>query len=133
MSRNTWSIYTLESGNVWTLDSSGIYVPNNVEGLSFEEVSTQVETQLVDGSKAYVTPETLYAKQPLIFNWFQVTLSFVEQIRDYQRNGESLKIVTGISGRDFIGRFTSVNPTWITGQSGLYDLDATFTLMMNLE
>lgn len=132
MSRNSWSVYSLESGDVWVLTDS-IYVPNNTSGLVFEEVSTQSETVLLDGSKGYVTPETKYTKQPLTFEWYEVSLDFVEQIRDLQRANESLKIVTGVSGRDFIGRFTSVRPTWLTGQEALYDLECTFTLMSSLE
>lgn len=132
MSRNSWNVFVLESGNVWTLDSS-IFVPNNTEGLDFEEVSTQIETTMIDGSKGYVTPENKYSKLPLNFSWYQVTQSFCEQVRNYQRNGDSLKIVTGISGRDFIGRFTSVRPMWLTGHEDLYDLEAVFTQMPSLE
>lgn len=132
MARNTWTLYTLESGDVWTLGTS-IYVPNNQDGLVIEEISTTSEANLIDGSKAFITPESLYIKTALDFVWYQVELSFVEQIRDYQRNAESLKIVTGVTGRDFIGRFTNVRATWITGQADLYDLEAIFLPMQSLE
>lgn len=130
--RNTWSIYTLESGDVWVLDGT-IYIPNNSDGLTMQEVSTQVKTQLIDGSPGFITPEVTYVSQPLTFEWEQIEQTFMEQIRTYQRNQESLKIVTDISGREFIGRFIDVTPLWLTNQENLYHVTATFELMPELD
>lgn len=132
MARSTWAVYILQSGNNWVFDFN-MDVPNNDDGLIFAEISTQQKIKLADGSNAFIRPETFYEKLPLVFEWIEETVSFIEQIRDYQRNGDTLKIVTSYAGREFIGRFIEVKPLWVSGSVGVYDLEATFELMDAVE
>lgn len=128
MSRTNWSIYVLQSGGTWA-DDGTIYVPNNPQGLLFPELSTQQKVKLADGSNAFIRPETFYEKMPLTLIWINVDVDFVVKIQDYLRGSETVKIVTNISGREYIGRFIDFQPTWITGDTDVYDLEVTFERM----
>lgn len=131
MSRTTWAIYVLQSGNTWGADGT-LYVPNNPEGLIFGMNATQQRVELADGSLAFIRPETLYQKQPLTFSWFEMDVTFITKIQSYIVNGTTLKIVTNVGGREYIGRFIDFKPTWVTGEVDVYDLEALFEIMDNV-
>ena len=131
MSRNTWQVYVQNSAGTWVLDET-IYVPNN-ENLSMDESSTQNKQQMVDGSFAFITPETKYQKNPIQLNWVEVDQTFMELIRDYFRNGDNLKIVTQVSGREFIGRFIQFTSNWLGGVEDVYDVDVVFEQIDSLD
>ena len=126
MARNTWTVYIEESGPVWTLDST-IYIPNDTMELGL--VSNQQKVMLIDGSDAFIAPDVKYQRSQFVFQWTYVEEAFVEQIQDYIKNYDYIKIVTHLGSRIFIGRFVSCEPAWLVGQEDLFDLTATFEQM----
>lgn len=129
MSRGSWPVYK-KVGGVYTLDGS-IYPPNDSLGLT--EESTQTKTSMVDGSEAYFSPTIKYLKRPIVFVWMEVDSTYMQKIRDYQRNREDLKIVD-INGDTYYGRFTNLDVSWIVGRDeDAYDMRCTFERMPGLE
>jgi hypothetical protein len=123
-----WNIYIWNT-NTLTWDSDGtIDRPN--EGLPLETVHNQQKFQLADGDSAFVTPEVTYLKQPIQMVFYYKDESFVTQLVDYLENNNYIKIETHVSGRNFIGRFTSVKPNWLTGENpDKYDVESIFEIM----
>lgn len=120
-----WSIYTW-NGTIWVSDGT---IPRPNSSMQIPMLSTQVRLQLMDGSDAYQSPETKSSKQSLVMNWVQQDHDFVEQLRGYIEDNEYLKIVTHISGEEYIGRFIAVTPTWLVGVEDEFEIEATFEVM----
>lgn len=125
MSRNSWSIYINESGDSWTLDGS-IYRPN--QDLLEETSSTQQTINLLDGSKAFISPETKSINEPLVFAWIGITVAdgLISKIKTYIQNETRVKIVTHLSD-EYIGYFRNLRPNQLVGQSpDQWDVEVTF-------
>ncbi len=130
MSRSSWNIYYLESGDTWTLDGS-IYRPNEV--LSLALASTESSVNLVDGSIAHITVETKSNKQSLSLVWMYVTSTLKEKIEAYINAGTDLKI-TDHNANSYYGRFVDSKSDWLVGTDGdYYDVTATFKQIASLE
>lgn len=123
---SNWTIYTQNSGLVWVEDVSGI--PRPQQSMPVELISTEVENSLADGSRAFIVPETKIVKSDLVFTWYEQSQTFKEQLEDYITNYDYIKIVTHISGLEFIGRFKSVRPIWLVGIEDKWDIEATFSV-----
>ena len=122
--RNEWDVYVRESGDLYTYNN-GILRPN--DSMELPTISTSTTVTLVDGSRGHITPETKSNKEAITFIWYLVDDSIITQIEDYINNDEYLKIVTHVSGREFIGKFTSIKPKWLVGEEpDLYDVEAIF-------
>ena len=122
MSRTYWDIYYQESGGSWVSDGT---IPRANDTLTYEYLSTQMPVQLADGSRAYITPETKYLKNPLVFLWYIDDGTYKTKIENYIINNEYIKIECH-TGTDFIGRFTALKTTHLVGIEDTYDLEATF-------
>lgn len=132
MARGTWTIYSKETGS-WVLDGT-IYRPNEDVVLSINTTMTVVS--LVDGDEAYILPTTKYIKQPINFKWDFVSVSFFNQLQTYIENATPLKIVDH-NGINYVGRFMSFDPNWLSGEVGddgldVYDISASFKIMPSL-
>jgi len=125
MSRSSWNIYELESGDTWALTDT-IYRPN--ENTTMPILSTQQKVQLADGSYGFMSPETKYVREPIEFIWTYVDDTFKTKIENYVKNATYIKIVDHNSA-EYIGRFISVQRIWLTGVDDTYDFSAVFEIM----
>lgn len=123
---SNWTIYTQSSGPVWVEDVAGL--PRPQQSMPVEKVSTEQELMLADGSRAFIVPETRTTKTDLLFFWFEQSQTFKEQLEAYLDNYDYIKIVTHVSGIEFIGRFKSVKPTWLIGIEDKWDIEAIFSV-----
>lgn len=124
MAGSTWDIYKYTSS--WVADGT---IPRPNEDLVQETISTQQRIKLADGSLAFFTPEIKTEKQVIVLSWVYQTKSLKDKIETYMTNIEYLKIVTHVSGLEFIGRFTVISPRWLVGVEDTWDIQATFELM----
>jgi len=125
MGRGSWNV-EIKSGGSWVSDST-IFRPN--DSFALPKLSTQSKTSLADGSNAYVSPSTKYLDQPMNFTWYYDDGTTKTKIEGYIDNGTDVKVTDDL-GNLFIGRFISITPTRLFGQSEeKYDINATFEIM----
>jgi len=125
MGRGTWAVEKKISGT-WTGDGS-LYRPN--DSYSLPKLSTQTKVDLAEGDNAYVTPSTKYLDQPMSFAWYYDDGTTKTKIDTYMDNQNDIKITDDL-GNEFVGRFTSITPTRLLGQSTeKYDIRVIFTIM----
>jgi hypothetical protein len=126
MARNVWNIYK-DIADVWTADGT-IYRPN--ENLELTLNATQARIDLADGSRSYMTPETKYNKESLLFRWLEIenTDTFWSKIETYVQTQDYLKIIDHLSN-EYIGRFISIRRIWLSGVIDTYDFEAVFERM----
>ena len=118
-----WSIYIEDSGGSWVADTA-INRPN--EDLILNRTSTQTKVNLANGDEAYITPSTKYRKEPMKLVWLYDDGTIKSQIEGYVENQDYIKI-TDHNAVDYIGRFISVNSTWLVGvDTDKYDVEAMF-------
>ena len=119
---STWNTYKKVAGE-WELDGN-VKVPN-------DDLSTPVETtmeiiDLEDGSEAIVIPETKYHKTDIEFIWAFDDKTIFDKIEAYIKTNKQIKIVTDLSGVEYIGYFLSINPTWLVGHDDKWGISAIF-------
>jgi len=122
--RGTWAVRR-KIATVWTPEGT-IYKPN--VDLTIESRSTQVRTQLADGSQAFITPETKYNPQILKFTWHYLPKTYKTQLEVYVNNLYDLEI-TDHNATVYYGRFVMVKSNWLVGQVDKYDVMADFQQM----
>jgi len=126
--RGTWAVYK-KVGVYWIRDGS-IYRPN--EDMQLPKTSTQVRMQLADGSKAFVTPSTLYLNQQLTMIWKYDTGTMKSKIETYITNQNDIKILDHL-GTEYIGRFISVESGLYVGtEPDTFDVKAMFERMADI-
>ena len=127
MSRNSWTVYILQSGGSYVSDGA-IYRPNDNTSIDF--TSTQQKVGLADGSQAFINSEIKYVKEPISFTWLEIpeSDSFRSQIENYVKNQDYLKITTHL-GEVIKGRFVNVRRIWLVGTEDTYDLNASFDII----
>lgn len=125
-STSDWNLYTWNTGTLqW--DNEGTLIRPN-EALTEETISNQQRTILANGDDAYMTPETYYTINAITFTWYLQSSTLKTQIETFIKNHEYIKITTHTS-TVYIGRFLSIRPTWLTGQSpDKYDLECIFEI-----
>jgi len=125
MSRSSWTVYSKATGS-WVADGS-IYRPN--DDVELKKNTTQVAVQLADGDEGFVTPTTKYLNEPIILKWYQDDGTVKTKVEGYLENGTPVKIVDH-NAVSYVGKFTSISPTWLVGYDGdYYDIEATFKIM----
>jgi hypothetical protein len=123
-----WSVYTWDGTN-WNSDST---IPRPTQDMGFPLFHNQQKFQLADGDTGFVSPETKYVKEPLSMQFEYQEEAVVTKLNGYVTGDSYVKIETHVAGRDFIGRFISVNPVWLTGENpDRYDIDVVFERMEN--
>ena len=124
MSRNYWTVQSIDSGDVW---SNYATIPRPNENFAIGVTSTLIQNQLSNGSLGFVLPETKYMNDQLQFIWYSDTGGTIKsQIEGYVQAGTRFKIIDHLSS-EYIGRFTQVTPVWITGIADEFDITAIFT------
>jgi len=119
---STWNTY-YKSGVSWISDGT-IKRPN-------DDLSTPVETtmeiiELEDGSEVAVIPETKYHKTDIEFIWTFDDKTIFDKIDAYVKTNKQIKIVTHLSGEEYIGYFLSIKPTWLVGHDDKWGISAIF-------
>jgi len=123
---STWNLYTLNSSDVWVLDST---IPRPNEDLQAPIIHNQQERQLADGSFAFFTPETRATKDAISMSWLEQDKNFVDQLTRLIEDHEYIKIETHIPSYTYIGRFISMTPTWLVGRNEVWNVNAIFKRM----
>ena len=119
---STWNTY-YKSGVSWILDGN-LAIPN-------DDLSTPIETTmeviiLEDGSEAVTIPETKYRKTDIEFIWTFDDRTIFDKIDAYVKTNKQIKIVTHLSGEEYIGYFLSIKPTWLVGYDAKWGISAIF-------
>lgn len=125
MARTKWLTYTQTgSGNSWEVDSY-IYCPN--ANLEQDKAATLVQTKMVDGSNSYVSPETKFNYEPILFTFVGIDGDdeFITTMNDYVENQTYIKIVDHL-GNEMEGIFTSIKEVWLLGEENSYDFQCNF-------
>lgn len=123
-----WAIYTWDDINLEWDDDGTISRPNSDMSEIFE--STQKRIMLADGSDAYVVPETKYAIMQIPMRWLYKSSTFKNKIVNYVKDYDYLKIVTHLAGVQWIGRFISVQTSWLVGQEpDIWEVNSVFEVM----
>jgi hypothetical protein len=118
-----WSIYSLESGNTYTLDST---IPRPNADFENNSISNIQIFKLSDGSEAFIQPETKYYKDVINMLFIDTTSAFRSLINTYITNGDKLKIITH-DAQTFYGYITNMKRVWLVGISpNQYDVTITF-------
>ena len=126
--RGTW-VTQIKVATVWTADGT-IYRPN--DNLAFPVGSTQNKTVLANGNYAYITPSTKFRNEPIMFTWYFDDGTTKAKVEGYINAQNDVKIIDH-NAIEYIGRFTSINITWVAGQdSDKYDIRASFERMPSL-
>lgn len=125
--RGTWTTYKMV-GFTWTLDGS-LYHPNDT--LALPKIATQNRIILADGSKAYVTPSTVFLNEPLTFVWYLDDGTTKTKLEAYVTNGNDIKIIDH-NDVEYKGRFTSVESSLRVGMTDTYDIHAIFERMADV-
>ena len=126
--RTNWSVEKWIT-NAWVADGT-IYKSN--QNLGVDIVATQSKVQMTDGSYAFFTPETVYNKEPLTFQWLEIAPSdaFVTKISNYVKNGNYLRLTDSL-GETYTGKFIALRRVWLLGIEDTWDLEGTFEVFVN--
>ena len=119
---STWNLYTLESGDVWTIDTT---MPRPNADLETILMSTQQKVKLADGSFGYITPEFKSSREMGSMTFIDTTSAFRTTIEGYINNGDIVKIETHTSDY-FCGRFVNMSRVWLAGVDDSYDITVGF-------
>ena len=123
---STWNVYTLNGFGTWILDST---IPRPHRDIVDALTHNQQKRKLADGSDVFFTPESRTTKQIIGMAWLNQEKAFVDQIKNWMNDHEYLKIETHLSGYDFIGRFVSIEPVWLSGVNETWEISANFEQM----
>ena len=128
---SNWVIYD-DSGSASSWEEDGtIPRPNADTGISVS--TTMIEVPLGNGDFAYLSPSTKYKSEPIVFFWANQGETFKNKIESYIENNTYLKIETHVSGVSFIGKFSAIQSSWLSGVvdsdgNDIYDISAVFTI-----
>ncbi len=124
MSRTTWNISVLGSGNVFVSDGT-IYKPN--ENLTLSKSTKANTVQLANGDIAMVIPEVKYMNNVFTLTWIDIdnTDTLIDKIETYVENADYVKITTHL-GEELIGIFSECSKIHYVGIDDTFDLTATF-------
>uniref|UniRef100_A0A6M3K580 Uncharacterized protein n=1 Tax=viral metagenome TaxID=1070528 RepID=A0A6M3K580_9ZZZZ len=118
-----WQIFSLESGNTYTLD---LLISRPNADIETQHVSNLVVIQLSDGTEAFVQPETKYIKEVITMLFIDTTSAFRTLIQNYIIAGDKLKIITHDS-QIFYGYIIDMKRVWLVGVSpNQYDVTVSF-------
>jgi len=125
MGRNTWSVEKLNG--TWANDGT-IYRPNENVGLNLN--ATQSKVKLANGDVAYITAETKYNQEPIVFRWLDLAESdsMIDKVRNYVINQDYLRI-TDHNSDTYTGRFIYIQRVWLSGVEDTYDIEVGFERM----
>ena len=109
---------------VWSVGAAKIYQPN--ANMPEEYTSAQMKYVMANGSNGYITPESLYRREPLTFQWLELlpTDSFIALIKSWVL-GNTLVRFNLTDGTQVIGNFIKHSRVWLTNDV-CYDLQAVF-------
>lgn len=126
MARGTWTVQKW-NGNAWVADTP-IYRPNSNTDITY--TSTQQKIRLADGTNAFITPETVYDKEDITFEYLEIDPddSFYTRIINYIKNGTYLTLTTHLN-ESIIGKFVSIKRVWLLGIEDTFDFQAVFQRM----
>lgn len=119
----TWAVWKWTT--TWVTDGT-ILSPR---GQSYSEAiqSTIQQSDLADGSKALILPETKSVKQSIKFFWHKQDSTFKTKIEGYINTSLYLKLVTHISGKEYTGYFTNIESELVIGtKTEQYNITAEF-------
>lgn len=118
-----WSIYSLESGTTYTLDS---LIPRPNADIETQHISNLTIIKLSDGTEAFIQPETKYFKEVITMLFIDTSSAFRTLIQNYIIAGDKLKIVTHDS-QTFYGYMIDMKRVWLVGKdSNEYDIIVSF-------
>lgn len=125
--RSTWNVEK-KTGGSWSSDGT-IYRPN--ANITLSKLSTQTKTRLANGDNAFMTPATKKSDEPLNFIWYADDGTMKNKVQTYIDNQSDIKIIDHNS-TEYVGRFTSIDVSWVVGIEDEYDINCVFERMASL-
>ena len=127
MPRDPWTF--LESGATGWNEITSPRIPNpNTTPISSPTKSTQKRFDLEDGSRAFITPETKYTREPVEFAWlFQSGPLLYNKFDQVCRDNLYFKIQGHMPDREWTGKIIQVDEKLLPRQRTDYR-DITITL-----
>ena len=127
MSRSTWQIAVLESGDTYT-NSFTMYRPNS--DLDLIKASTSAKITLADGTVAFNTPTQASNWEDCVFEFVNIENAdtLISNIQNSIDAKEVVRITTHLPST-LIGKFTKIQKKWLIGQTDLYVITVTFSFL----